>query len=84
LYRCKLHLSLYRNNKDCVWNRVLRRIFGAKRLQITGCWRKLHNEESHTFTKWYYDDQNKDDMGRAYRMHRSIGTVHRFWVGKLK
>ena len=26
-------------------NRVLRRIFGAKRDKVTGKWRKLHNEE---------------------------------------
>jgi hypothetical protein len=26
-------------------NRVLRRIFGLKREEITGEWRKLHNEE---------------------------------------
>ena len=26
-------------------NRVLRRIFGPKRVEITGEWRKLHNEE---------------------------------------
>jgi hypothetical protein len=26
-------------------NRVLRRIFGSKRDEVTGCWRKLHNEE---------------------------------------
>jgi len=26
-------------------NRVLRRIFGAKRDEITGEWKKLHNEE---------------------------------------
>jgi len=26
-------------------NRVLRRIFGPKRDEITGKWRKLHNEE---------------------------------------
>jgi hypothetical protein len=28
-------------------NRVLRRIFGRKRNDITGEWRKLHNEELH-------------------------------------
>jgi hypothetical protein len=28
-------------------NRVLRRIFGPKRDEETGCWRKLHNEELH-------------------------------------
>jgi hypothetical protein len=28
-------------------NRVLRRIFGRKRDEVTGGWRKLHNEELH-------------------------------------
>jgi hypothetical protein len=28
-------------------NRVLRRIFGQKRDEITGDWRKLHNDEIH-------------------------------------
>jgi hypothetical protein len=28
-------------------NRVLRRIFGAKRNEVTVEWRKLHNEELH-------------------------------------
>jgi hypothetical protein len=28
-------------------NRVLRRIFGPKRDEETGGWRKLHNEELH-------------------------------------
>jgi hypothetical protein len=28
-------------------NRVLRRIFGPKRDEATGEWRKLHNEELH-------------------------------------
>jgi len=26
-------------------NRVLRRVFGPKRYEVTGKWRKLHNEE---------------------------------------
>ena len=29
----------------CFENRVLRRIFGPKRVEVTGDWRKLHNEE---------------------------------------
>jgi PAS domain-containing protein len=29
-------------------NRALRRIFGPKRDDVTGEWRKLHNEELHT------------------------------------
>jgi hypothetical protein len=28
--------------------RVLRKIFGRKRDELTGCWRKLHNEELHS------------------------------------
>jgi hypothetical protein len=28
-------------------NRVLRRLFGPKRDEVTGGWRKLHNEELH-------------------------------------
>jgi hypothetical protein len=28
-------------------NRVLRRIFGPERDEVTGGWRKLHNEELH-------------------------------------
>jgi hypothetical protein len=28
-------------------NRVLRRIFGSKRDEVTGGWRKLNNEELH-------------------------------------
>jgi hypothetical protein len=27
--------------------RVLRRIFGPKRVEVTGDWRKIHNEELH-------------------------------------
>jgi hypothetical protein len=30
-------------------NKVLRRIFGPKRDEVTGGWRKLHNEELHSF-----------------------------------
>jgi hypothetical protein len=30
-------------------NRVLRRIFGTKRVYVTGEWRKLYNEELHDY-----------------------------------
>ena len=30
-------------------NKVLRKVFGAKRDEITGEWRKLHNAELHVF-----------------------------------
>jgi hypothetical protein len=29
------------------WNRVLRRLVGPKRDEVTGEWRRLHNEELH-------------------------------------
>jgi hypothetical protein len=40
-------------------NRVLRRIFGPKRDEVTQEWRKLHNEELNDliFTKYYSGDQ---------------------------
>jgi hypothetical protein len=33
-------------------NRVLRRIFGPKRDEVTGGWRKLHNEELYNLLSW--------------------------------
>jgi hypothetical protein len=49
-------------------NRMLRRIFGLKRDEVTGGWRKLHNEE--LFAKYNYNDRVKEDeMGRAYSMN---------------
>jgi hypothetical protein len=50
-------------------NRVLRTIFGPKRNEVTGCWRKLHNEELrnlYSSLKKNYDDQIKEhEMDRA-------------------
>jgi hypothetical protein len=31
-------------------NRVLRRVFGSERDEVTGEWRKLHNEELHLYS----------------------------------
>jgi hypothetical protein len=49
-------------------NRVLRRIFGPKRDEVTGEWKKLHNEDLCNFfllfTNYNYNDQvEKDEMG---------------------
>jgi hypothetical protein len=30
-------------------NRVMRRIFGPKREEVAGGWRRLHNEELHNY-----------------------------------
>jgi hypothetical protein len=43
-------------------NRMLKRILGPKRDEVTGDWRKLHNEEIHNvlFDKYKQNDQVKD------------------------
>jgi hypothetical protein len=49
LYECETwSLALREEHRLRVFeNRVLRRIFGTKRDEVTGEWRKLHNEEFH-------------------------------------
>jgi hypothetical protein len=47
LYGCEIwSLTLREKRRLRVFeNRVLRRVFGPKRDEVTGEWRKLHNEE---------------------------------------
>jgi hypothetical protein len=54
LYGCETwSLTLREERRLRVFeNRVLRRVFGPQRDEVTGDWRKLHNEED-------------DEMGRA-------------------
>jgi hypothetical protein len=49
LYGCETwSLKLREEHRLRVFeNRVLRRVFGPKRDEVTGEWRKLHNEELH-------------------------------------
>jgi hypothetical protein len=49
LYGCETwFLTLREEHRLRVFeNRVLRRVFGPKRDEVTGGWRKLHNEELH-------------------------------------
>jgi hypothetical protein len=47
-------------------NRVLRRIFGPKRDEVTGEWRKLHKEGSVLLTQYFSGDKiEKNEMGGA-------------------
>jgi hypothetical protein len=46
LYGCENLVSRIKERR-VFENRVLRRIFGPKRDEVTGGWRKLHNEELH-------------------------------------
>jgi hypothetical protein len=57
LYGCETW-SLILREEHRLWvfeNRVLRRIFDPKRDEVTGDWRKLHNEELHNL---YYSSPN--------------------------
>jgi hypothetical protein len=49
LYGCETwSLTLREEHKLRVFeNRILRRIFGPRRVEVTGEWRRLHNEELH-------------------------------------
>jgi hypothetical protein len=49
LYGCETwFLALREEERLRVFeNRVLRRIFGPKREQLAGSWKRLHNEELH-------------------------------------
>ena len=51
LYGCETRsLTLKEEHRLRVFeNKVLRKIFGAKKDEITGEWRKLHNTELHAF-----------------------------------
>jgi hypothetical protein len=53
-------------------NRVLRRIFGPKRDEVIGGWRKLHNEELHNL----YSQPSVIRMIESRRM-RWLGSVAR-------
>jgi hypothetical protein len=53
-------------------NRMLRRIFGPKRDEVRGDWRKLHNEELHNL----YSSPNIIRMIKSRRM-RWAGHVAR-------
>jgi len=50
-------------------NRVLRRVFGSKRDEVTGEWRKLHNEEQGSLPLTQYcagGKIEKNEMGGAF------------------
>jgi hypothetical protein len=42
-------------------NRVLRRIIGPKRDEVTGEWRKLHNEELRNLYSYWWESQREGD-----------------------
>ena len=65
LYGCETwSLTLRKERRLRVFeNRVLRRVFGPKRDEVTGEWRKLHNEELTQYCAGGKIETN--EMGRA-------------------
>jgi hypothetical protein len=56
-------------------NRALRRIFGPKRDEVTGGWRKLHNEELHNL-------YSSPSIIRMIRLRRMIWAGHVARMGR--
>jgi hypothetical protein len=64
----RFEFSFCRPNRLRVFeNRILRRIFGPKRDEVTGEWRKLHNEELHNL--YSSPDIKANEVGGACCMH---------------
>jgi hypothetical protein len=59
-------------------NRVPRRIFGPKRDEVTGEWRKLHNEELHNL-------YSSPDIIRQFKSRRMrwVGNVARMFEERI-
>jgi hypothetical protein len=53
-------------------NRVLKRIFGPKRDEVIGGWRKLHNEELHNL----YSSPNVIRLVNSRRMRWAVHVAH--------
>jgi hypothetical protein len=64
-YGCEAwYLTVTEENRLRVYqNRVLRRIYGPKREEVAGSWRRLHNEELHNL--YLFDKIKKDEMSGA-------------------
>jgi hypothetical protein len=73
----KVKMSVYRLR--VFENRLLRRIFGPKIDEVTGDWRKLHNEELHNL---YSSPNIIRMMGRACSTNGEKGNAYRILVGK--
>jgi len=78
LYGCETWSLTFREERrlKVFENRVLRRIFGSKRDEVTGEWRKLHNEElNDVYWSPSIDKMEKDEMGGACSAYGGRGEA---------
>jgi hypothetical protein len=100
LYGCETQLLPSRKERRLrvFENRVLRRLFGPKRDEVTGEWIKLHNEklnDPYSFSTIFWGDQiKKNEMGgvcsryggeeRCIQGKRSLGRPRCGWEDNIK
>ena len=84
LYGCETwSLTLREERRLSVFeNRVLRRVFGSKRDEVTGEWRKLHNEELKDFYTLPNIVRVVNEMGGACGAYGEGRGLHRVLVRK--
>jgi len=79
LYGCETWALTLREERR-LWvlqNRVLRRIFGPKKNEVTGEWRKLHNVELN-------DLYSSPNVIRAIKLSRMRWAVHVVRIGERR
>ena len=88
MYWCETWSPTLREGRqlNLLENRVLRRLFGPKKDEITGEWRKLHNEEiNDPLTPYFSGDQiEKDEMGGACSTMGRGEMYVGLWWGNLR
>jgi hypothetical protein len=65
-------------------NRVLRRIFGPKRDEVTGEWRKLHNEELHILYSSGRGEESVLGFGGKPEGKRPLGGPRHRWENGIR
>jgi hypothetical protein len=73
---------LYRDRLRVFENRVLRRIFGLKRDEVTGGWRKVHNEELHNSHSSPNVIRMITSKRMTWKIHVEERNAYRILVGK--
>ena len=89
LYGCETWSLMLREGQrlKTFENRVLRRIFRPKRDEVTGEWRKLHNEELNDLYPhpiFSGDKIEKNEMGGAWARMERLEVYTGFWWGNVR